>query len=347
MPISRQLQRRMLIGLAFGLLVLAALVVAGDRSELTDALRRFEWSLTPLVMLLVLGNYVLRFAKWQWYLGKVGIDNLAYRDSVLIFVAGFSMAMTPGKVGELLKSYFVRLRAGWPMTRTIPVVFAERLTDGGGLLVLGAVGLLAFRIGVPAFAILTLALILAIALFGRERLILGILERFRGTRIVRGRIDELRQLYLDTRQLLRPAPLLAIISISAVSWFLECVALAVILAGLGIDLTWNLVLAATFVFAASAWIGGASLLPGGLGATEASAAALLLVTVDDVDMSRAVAASATLLLRIATLWFGVALGIIALIVVARWTQTTQIDVDADALAGSQPARATELGKDSP
>lgn len=319
----------MLIGLALGLFVLAALIAVGDRDELVRAVREFDWWLTPIILSLVLGNYVLRFAKWHWYLNRVGIENLAARDSALIFVAGFSMAITPGKVGELLKSYFVRIRANWPMTTTMPVIFAERLTDGAGLLVLGGVGLLGFRIGVPAFIVVAVGMGAAIILFGRERLMLGILERLRGTRFVRGRVDELTQLYLGTRKLLRPTPLLAMVSLSAMSWFLECVAFALILYGLGIELTWFLVLAATFVFAASAWIGGASLLPGGLGATEASAAALLLVVIDDPDLTRTIAASATLLLRVATLWFGVIIGIIALVVVARWTQAERIYIGSN------------------
>jgi uncharacterized protein (TIRG00374 family) len=62
------------------------------------------------------------------------------------------------------------------------------------------------------------------------------------------------------------------------------------------------------VLAVSTLVGSASTLPGGLGAAEASITALLLLT---VTSDHAVAAAATLLIRLATLWFGVTLGLIA------------------------------------
>jgi uncharacterized membrane protein YbhN (UPF0104 family) len=59
------------------------------------------------------------------------------------------------------------------------------------------------------------------------------------------------------------------------------------------------------------------MLPGGLGAAEASIAGLLLLLVHDPRMTPELAAEATLLVRFAMLWFGVQLGLIGLITVER------------------------------
>jgi uncharacterized protein (TIRG00374 family) len=155
-------------------------------------------------------------------------------------------------------------------------------------------------------------------LIQREALVESMIERLRGTRFLEGRVDELKILYRSTRTLLGPRPLAVMTLLSSVSWFFECIVLYVILRGLGFEHSWTLLLASTFVFATSAWLGGASLLPGGLGATEASAAALLVVTIDSPEMTGTVAAAATLILRFATLWFGVAVGLSALAITARW-----------------------------
>jgi uncharacterized membrane protein YbhN (UPF0104 family) len=82
-------------------------------------------------------------------------------------------------------------------------------------------------------------------------------------------------------------------------------------------------MASIFVFAASTWVGGASMLPGGLGAAELTVAGLLLVTIDDPAMTSALAGTATLLIRFATLWFGVLIGIVALSRVSTWGSTLQ------------------------
>jgi uncharacterized protein (TIRG00374 family) len=316
--VLEQLRKRVLIGLALGVLVVGAIIVLADGPELLAALRRFNWWLLPPVLLLVLLNYLLRFFKWQYYLRLSSVHGLTGRESGLIFLSGFSMAMTPGKVGEFLKAYFVRLRTTTPLTRTLPVVAAERVTDAAGILVLAGFGLLAFRFGWPAFVLIALLMATGLVLLQREAFVEWWLAHLGRLHFARRRLDALRSLYQSTRRLLSPRPLLVALGLSTLSWFWEGVAFFLILVGLDIEPSWELLLAAVFVFSASAWLGGLTLLPGGLGATEASAAALLLLTVDDPAMNRTVAAAATLLLRFATLWFGVFIGIVALWVVARW-----------------------------
>jgi len=56
-------------------------------------------------------------------------------------------------------------------------------------------------------------------------------------------------------------------------------------------------------------VGALSFLPGGLGGAEATMVALLIL--NHVDQPQSVAA--TILIRLATLWFAVVLGVIALI----------------------------------
>ena len=61
-------------------------------------------------------------------------------DSLLLFLSGFALTVTPGKVGEVLKSYLLRESFGQPIARTAPIVLAERLTDLIGLLLLTLLG---------------------------------------------------------------------------------------------------------------------------------------------------------------------------------------------------------------
>lgn len=321
-----QLRKRLLLGVLLGVIVLSAVLLITDANALADAFRAFNWQLTPIVISLILTNYILRFVKWQYYLRIIDVRNLSQRDSALIFVSGFTMVMTPGKVGELLKAYLVRDRAGTELSRTIPVVLIERLTDGMATLFLIGVGIIAFPLGRPIFAAGLIGAVGVLVLVRREALVASLLDRLRRTRL-RARVNSLEALYQSTRFLLRPRPLAVAVGIGIVSWFGECLAFFVILTGLGIEPTWHLLLAATFVFGVSAWAGALSFLPGGLGATEASAVALLLLTINDASMTESVAVAATLLMRFATLWFGVFLGVGALAIVSRWSTTLGDNAD--------------------
>lgn len=329
-----QLRHRLILGVLLGVVVVSVVIVLSDASALADAFGTFNWWLTPLVMGMILLNYALRFVKWQYYLRLVGVTGLSRRDSAMIFVSGFTMVMTPGKLGELLKAYLIRTRSGAPLSSTIPVVLIERLTDGLATLLLIGVGVIVFPFGWPLFVGGLIAVTIVLWVLQRESLIARILTRLERTRLER-RVRLLEELYTSTRFLLEPKPLSIAIGLGTVSWFGECVAFFLILTGLGIDPSWHLLLAATFVFGASTWFGALSLLPGGLGAAEASAAALLLLTIDDPLLTGSVAGAATLLMRFATLWFGVLIGVIALAFVSRWPTTH--DIPSDPRAASEPA----------
>ena len=64
---------------------------------------------------------------------------------------------------------------------------------------------------------------------------------------------------------------------------------------------------AIFVMAFSTVVGAVSALPGGLGAAELSMTGMLVLL---AGLDAAVASSATVLIRIGTLWFGVLLGLL-------------------------------------
>jgi uncharacterized protein (TIRG00374 family) len=79
-----------------------------------------------------------------------------------------------------------------------------------------------------------------------------------------------------------------------------------VLRGLDVPGGWETLSIAIFVLAFSTVVGAVSALPGGLGAAEASIAGMLGLL---LGLTRDTAAAATLLIRFATLWFAVALGL--------------------------------------
>src|SRR5579875_2625330 len=123
------MRRKILISVLFGLLVLTALAFLGDAPKVLAALEGFPVALLPAILALTLWNYALRFVKWQIYLGRLRI-RARPADSLAVFLCGLSMAVTPGKAGELLKSVLLRRRTGTPVATSAPIVLAERLTDG-------------------------------------------------------------------------------------------------------------------------------------------------------------------------------------------------------------------------
>ncbi|MDI3340009.1 MAG: lysylphosphatidylglycerol synthase transmembrane domain-containing protein [Sphaerobacter sp.] len=315
-PLDR-LRRRFVYGLICGILVVIAVAILGDGPALLRTLGKFDWRVAPPIILLTLGNYVLRFAKWHLYLRWLNIAHLRPRTSLGIFLAGLSMAITPGKLGEFLKSYLLRRASGTPVSVSAPIVIAERATDGIAMLGLASFGLVSVRYGWPMLTALGVAALAGIVILQRRELMFRIFARLEQVPVIFRRIHALHAMYESTYALFRPGKLVAAVGIGVVSWFGECAAFFLILIGLGLDPTLHLLVLATFILATASLLGAVSMLPGGLGAAEAGVAGLLLLLVHDPRMTADLAAAATLLVRFATLWLGVLVGTGALLAIER------------------------------
>ena len=296
-----RLLRSLLIAIALGAAVALGLAATANLSATLGALAHFRWSLGPLVVLAVVANWILRFTKWHFYLRCLDIP-LPWRSSLRVFLAGFTMAISPGKLGEMLKAVLVRDAVGTPASRTASVVMAERLTDVAALIALGALGVTALPHGPALLGGMALALVAAVVFLrapavGRQ-----------ARRLLPARLVEPVRLFVHSgRALLAPRALAVALGLSVVSWFFECLAFSLVLDGLGVALPLRVT---TFVYAFASLAGAVSMLPGGLGVAEGSLTGLLA----GLGTPLPEAAAATLLVRGVTLWLAVALGAVTLLV---------------------------------
>lgn len=296
--------------LALGLLVVVGLVLTASPRELLASLRRLDLGLLLWVLGLSLVNYVLRFVRWEIYLHRLGVC-LSRMKSLAVFLVGFVLSVTPGKAGELGKAWLVRELGGGRALRVVPAVLAERVTDLLGVLVLIAVGALPFP-GGPWIAGLLLAAVAGVVLAITWRPLADFGFRIAARLPVVGRrLPSLVEMYDQLRVLLSPGLLLGALVLSVIAWGAEGVGFWLVVRAYAPDAS---LLAAIFNYIGATVIGSLSMLPGGLGAAEGSMTALLHAQ----GLDTADANLITLVVRGATLWFAVGLGLLALPFVVRW-----------------------------
>jgi uncharacterized protein (TIRG00374 family) len=302
------------LGLLLGVIVIVGLALAADLPKVMGAVEGFEWGWLPLILVLTTFNYLLRFAKWHYYLHQVGIRNISRADSLKVFLGGFSMTVTPGKIGEAFKSLWLKNLTGVNVARTLPVVAAERLSDAMGCALLASVGILAYPQYWPAFGAILAVMVGAVVVVQFRPLSLWLLDQAERLPVISRLAHSLREFYASSYELLSLKNLLVAVGLGTVSWAGEGAAFFLVLKGLGSAPTVTLLFQAVFILAFSVIVGGASTLPGGLGVAEVSLAGMLALI---VGLPRETAATAALLIRFFTLWFGVALGFLML---ARYRQ---------------------------
>ncbi len=305
-----KLGRNLVLAVALGIAVYAALFFFFNFRAVVSALARFDPALIPAVLGLVSLSYVGRFFRWHYYL-KVLKVSVPLATNVAIFAAGLSMTISPGKLGEILKSVFVRQASGAPIARTAPAVVAERATDGTGMVLWGFIG--AFALDLPPWTMLAF---LGVAVFGiavlRSKALSLLAERVLLKLPLLDRLaPHLRAFHGASNELLGARALAVGTIVSFLSWGLECLGVYLCAVGLGANEDFLLIV---FVFAVSSLLGVLSMIPGGIGAVEAG---LALQFTRLAGMPSGLAGALTFVIRLATLWWATLIGILGLLLVRR------------------------------
>jgi glycosyltransferase 2 family protein len=289
---------------------LAAFSMVGDVRHLGDRMNGFAWSAFFAALGLAAANYMLRFVRWQLYLRMQQV-RVPVASSAVVFGAGLSLSITPAKLGELVKSYLLREMHDVPAPRTAPIVVAERVSDLIALLCLAVVGVAAYGI-TPTFVLAAGALIaVGLVLLAWQRPTRALIDFVTGPARLRRLREPLHETLGHLSSLCRPGPLALATLIAVPAWACECLGFYLICRGFpGADVDLGL---AMVIYAGTTIAGALSFLPGGLGVTEGTMTLALVRW----HLDRATAVAATLLTRLATLWFAVLLGIVFLTLARR------------------------------
>lgn len=299
--------RRFLIAMLLAVLVYGGFVAWTGYRTLAQALQTFRWWTFGAALALASFNYVLRFLKWEYYLSKLGITSVPKFDSFLIFLSGFVLTITPGKIGEVFKSAVLDSIYGVDSAKTAPIVLAERLTDVVAIVVLLIIGSLGFHGGLPWALAGALAVLAGVVLVVWPPPLLYVIARLRSAGGALGRLaPQLETAQVSLRVVAHPAALLIPSAISLVGWGCEGYALSLLLRGFGEATTVPL---AVFFYSTATLAGALVPVPGGLGVAEGIMQSQLIGL---GGVSHGAATGSMLLIRFATLWWAVLVGFAAL-----------------------------------
>lgn len=301
------LLRRLFAGTLLGVVVYAGFALYRGIADIGARLSEFSWHAFAFACALAFGNYLLRYWKWEYYLARLDIRGIPKLDSLLVYLSGFVLTVTPGKVGEVFKSFLLNERYRVPVAATAPIVIAERLTDVIGIVLLIFLGSMGFQGGLIWAIAGTALVVIALAAIGSAkvvRLATTLVERLPGR--LGAMAPKLSEAWESLRSMTSPRALVFPTLLSVLAWWLEGLALWVVLKGFDEPVP---VALACFFYSTATLAGAIIPVPGGLGITE-GALEEQLATFGQV--SPATSTSAMILVRIATLWFAVLVGFIAL-----------------------------------
>jgi len=299
------LKRNFACFLLLGILISILIIFLGDYKNVIYNLKNIKIKVLLILISLTFVNQILRFVKWE-YLRKIINIDIEVKKSFLIFFSGFIFTITPAKIGEFAKAYFLKKYCSVRTNKGVSLVALERLNDVIGVALLALMGISSFFFHIYSLAVFFIFIFAVIIFISNESLFSKFMNLFNKFSRLEKHSENIRIIQRDIKKAFRIKALLFTSLLSSFSWFFECLALYILLLSLNSEIP---LLSATFIFSFSSIFGSVLVLPGGLGAAEASFMGLLLLA----GVDKSVAALSTIIIRIATLWFGVFVGIMAFI----------------------------------
>lgn len=319
----RKYRNRILAGFAIVFVIYLGLLLFTNVEELIAHLRAYPWTILIPVILLKIFSWIFRFGEWHYYLGVVGArDKISLLDSMVIYLAGFTMAVSPAKVAEILKAVVLKVRTGTPVAVGAPIILAERVVDGFAVLIIVFAAVFAagdaINIG-PYRSLLYFAaalLVIGMIVVQIQPAAYFVLNLMGKIPLVRRIQQPLIDFYESSREIFKLKHVIPTTLMGVVAYTADAVGFTLILSGFGLEITWELFLQATFISGFAAAIGAISGSPNGAGVTEISNTGMLLAIVapTNPEVTRTVAVTAALIEGFFHKWFRVLVGLVVALI---------------------------------
>ncbi len=268
-------------------------------------------------LLLITIGFFIRYFRWRVILKSFGYKP-KIKEEIKVWFASFAFTATPGKVGELLRCFFLKRLFNIPKLDSFLSLVIERIGD---LSAVFFICLIFFAFNIKNFLsnfylnknlLLILIFTMVTIIYFRNiiknifmiliKKCLKIINKY----IPINKIESIKK----NKEIRKLESIIFIIFLSISSWMLESFAFYLLLRNYSNDVS---ILDASFTHISSGIIGAISLIPGGLGFTEATTVALLNIKSIPLD----IAIPITTLIRSMTLWYITFIGIICLIKIRK------------------------------
>ncbi|MCB9451951.1 MAG: flippase-like domain-containing protein [Anaerolineaceae bacterium] len=312
----RKYRNRILTGIAIAFVIYVVLLLFINTDDLLSQLAAYPWELLIPVILLKFLAWVFRFLEWQYYLGVIDArDKISLFDSAVLYLSGYTMAVSPGKIAEVLKAVILKVKTGIPVARSAPVVIAERVVDGVAVVVVAFITALvagqAIDLGGYGVLLALSGVLLAIGLAAVQirPLAYFFLDIVARMPFVKRLYHPLVAFYESSTEVLKLRHVLPTSALGAAAHLSDAFGFTIMLSGFGLEITWPLFLQATFIVGIAAAIGALSGIPNGAGITEVGTKEMLVAIVGPANPAIIpVAATAALMEGFFHKWFRVFFG---------------------------------------
>ena len=290
----------------FGILIFYVIFIAySDFQEFSINISQFDFSYLPIILAFVFLGIMIKSLRQQLLYKQIEVC-ISFKTGILLFISGLSMEATPGGSGELIKSYYLKKKFGYPLAKTFPTVIMERLLDLTGIAgILLIVGLLLDNYNIISLMLILLSTLSLIFASGKKKklfnFLLSIIEKIP---ILKKQASSFSESYQVFGELTSGKIMTKTLGLSFFVWMTDAIMIYFIFVGFNLNFD---IIFSTFSMYSSLLLGVLTMIPAGIGVTEVSFVEIL----KSEGVDTATSTSLIILFRLVTIWFLTVLGFCA------------------------------------
>jgi len=284
-------------------------LLISDSQKIFEHLSNLNLSYFLLFIGLFSFGVALRVLRWHNFTKSI-TSQIPFRRNVLYYMSGFALLVTPGRIGELIRSPFIKRDYGIPISKTSIIFFVERFYDL--FWVVTIIGVFLPFTDLPKTLLifpLTLSSIMIILIID-NRILISLTNKMRSKSILSKIIPDVSESFEIITKLFRSKFLILGNLFSFGVVMVEALSILFLLKSLDISLDFFTL---ATIFHIANFVAAASLIPGGIGVFEGGFTGLLVL----YDVPKEMAVSSSILLRIIASGLFSIIGIICLRLISK------------------------------
>ena len=191
---------KIIVIVMISVVIYTSLIIYSDLIKISNESLSFQIEYAPLIISSLTFSFFLAILRWHIFLKKSEII-IPKRSTVLIFMAGFSLSIIPGKIGELIKSELLKIKYEIPRKNSVPIIFAEQLYSAIGLIIISCFGIYYFDLSVYVVILFAVIIAAIFTLLLSKKLFIKSSKIFCKIKFLNNFLKDMSESYVVIRQL--------------------------------------------------------------------------------------------------------------------------------------------------
>ena len=279
------------------------LILISDVDAISKHFLQIKIEFLFVIFFLVFLSHMVKSVRQRKLLHVLG-EKIPPIQNFIIYMAGLLLINTPGGVGTLIKSVYLKKSFKVSTDKSIAVIFLERYHDllAGTFIILASLSIYFSFISLSLVVISSILLVVVFLLISNVNFSVFAYKKLSKIKFISQRLPDVGPSE-SFSILTSPKNMIKVWLLSILGWVVDSLAVYVVFLALNIDLGYLLT---SQIYFTSLGYGVLSLLPGGIGVNE-SVAGFLLVR-QGLDLS--IASSLVIMTRLSTVWFATIIGVV-------------------------------------